>query len=197
MWWSLITRKNRRARELLESLKLMVVKIWRKINVLTVKKNRTLKNWLSKAKKRESKSESKIVMTVGNDSDSFDYSFSITPIVCYSEKSEWIIDTSATYHVCPKREWVASFEKLDRGLLTFGEGHTFHIEGISIVRIKLFDRMIRELKDIRYVPQLKKNLISVETLKAQGLRGTLGEGVLKMSSDSLIVLKGIRRNNLY
>jgi len=81
--------------------------------------------------------------------------------------------------------------------LTFGEGHTFHIEGISIVRIKLFDRMIRELKDIRYVPQLKKNLISVETLKAQGLRGTLGEGVLKMSSDSLIVLKGIRRNNLY
>jgi len=29
------------------------------------------------------------------------------------------------------------------------------------------------------------------------LKGTLGEGVLKMSSGSLIVLKGIRGNNMY
>ena len=54
------------------------------------------------------------------------------------------------------------------------------------VHIKLFDGMIRELKDVRYVPQLKKNLISVGTLEA-----------LKMSSGSLVVLKGLRRNNLY
>jgi len=51
--------------------------------------------------------------------------------------------------------------------------------------------MIRELKDVRYVPQLQKNLISVGTLKAQGLRGTLREGVLKRSRGSLVVLKGI------
>ena len=55
--------------------------------------------------------------------------------------------------------------------------------------------MIRELKDVRYVPQLKKNLISVGVLKTQSLRGTLGEGILKMSSDSLVVLKDIRNNN--
>ena len=44
---------------------------------------------------------------------------------------------------------------------------------------------------------MKKNLISVGALEAQGLRGTLGEGILKMSSDSLVVLKGIRRNLYY
>ena len=44
---------------------------------------------------------------------------------------------------------------------------------------------------------MKKNLISVGTLELEGLKGTLGEGVLKMSSSSLIVLKGIRRNNMY
>jgi len=42
-----------------------------------------------------------------------------------------------------------------------------------------------------YVPQLKKNLISVGALEAKGLRGTLGEGILKMFSGSLVVLKGI------
>ena len=57
--------------------------------------------------------------------------------------------------------------------------------------------MIRELKDMRYVPQLQKNLISVGALEAHGLRGILGEGVLKMSSGSLVVLNGIRCNNLY
>ena len=55
------------------------------------------------------------------------------------------------------------------------------IEGRGIVRIKLFDGIIRELKDVMYVLQLRKNLTSVGALKVQGLRGTLREGVLKMS----------------
>ena len=81
--------------------------------------------------------------------------------------------------------------------MSFDNIHTFRLKGY-LQFIKLFDRMIRELKDVRYVPQLQKNLISVETLKAcTGLRGTLGERVLKMSSASLVVLKGIRRNIMY
>jgi len=74
----------------------------------------------------------------------------------------------ATYHVCPKREWFASFEKLDGDLVTFGDRHTCHIERISTVRFKLSDEMIRELKDVRYVSQLNKNLISVRPLEKQG-----------------------------
>jgi len=44
---------------------------------------------------------------------------------------------------------------------------------------------------------MTKNIISVEVLEAESLRETLGECVLKMSSDSLVVLKGTRRNNVY
>jgi len=50
--------------------------------------------------------------------------------------------------------------------------------------------MVRELKDVRYVPQLNKNLISVGALEAQGLRGTLGESILKMFSGSSVFSKG-------
>ena len=42
-----------------------------------------------------------------------------------------------------------------------------------------------------------ENLISDGALEAEGLRGTLGEGVLMMSTGSLVVLKSIRRNNVY
>ena len=41
----------------------------------------------------------------GSDSDSSVFSFSITtPTVGYSDNSEWILDTGATYHVCPNRD---------------------------------------------------------------------------------------------
>ena len=57
--------------------------------------------------------------------------------------------------------------------------------------------MVKELQEVRYFPHLNKNLISVGALEMQGLRGTLREGILKMFNSSLIVLKDIRRNNLY
>ena len=81
--------------------------------------------------------------------------------------------------------------------MSFRNGHTCQIEGIDTIHIKLSDGMIRELKDVRYVPQLNKNLISVRALEAQVLRGTLGGSVLKMFRFSLIVLKGIKSKNLY
>ena len=71
------------------------------------------------------------------------------------------------------------------------------MKGMGAIHIKLSNEMVRELKDVRYVSQLKKNLISVKALEAQCLRETLREGVLNMSNGSLVVLKGIRRNNLY
>jgi len=57
--------------------------------------------------------------------------------------------------------------------------------------------MVKELQEVRYFPHSNKNLITVGALEMQGLRGTLREGILKMFNSSLIVLKDIRRNNLY
>jgi len=54
-----------------------------------------------------------------------------------------------------------------------------------------------ERKEVRYIPSMTKNIILVGALEVQGLRGTLGEGVLKMSRGSLVILKSIRCNNLY
>ena len=50
---------------------------------------------------------------------------------------------------------------------------------------------------MRYIPSMMNNIISIGALKVKSLRETLGEGVFKISSGSLVVLKGIRRNNVY
>jgi len=71
------------------------------------------------------------------------------------------------------------------------------MEGISTVIVKMFDGMVRELKDVRYVSQLKMILISIGALKALSLEVSIRDGVLKMVKGLMVVLKGVRRNNLY
>ena len=67
----------------------------------------------------------------GSDSDSTIFSFSVTtPIVGYSGDSEWLLDTGATYHMCPNREWFSSFEKLDGCSIVMGDDRPCNIEGM-------------------------------------------------------------------
>ena len=53
------------------------------------------------------------------------------------------------------------------------------------------------MKEVRYVPQLKRNLISVGALKTLGLEVSKRDIVLKMTKGSMVVLKAVRQNNLY
>ena len=69
-------------------------------------------------------------------------------------------------------------------------------KGICTIIIMMFNGMVRQLKDVRYVPQLKKNLISIGVLEAQSLKRILEDGILKMFKGSMVVLKGIGWNNL-
>ena len=79
------------------------------------------------------------------------------------------MDTGATYHVCPNRAWFSNFEKLNECYTVMGDDHPCNIEGIGTVRIKMEGRIVRELKEVRYVPQLKRNLFFVGALEALGL----------------------------
>jgi len=90
-------------------------------------------------------------------------------LLLVTQNSEWILDTGATYHVCPNRDWFSSFEKLDGSFTIMGDDHPCNVEEMGTFRIKMDDGIVRELKEVRYVPQLKKNLISVGTLKILGL----------------------------
>ena len=52
------------------------------------------------------------------------------------------------------------------------------MEEIGTVQIRMFDGMVRELKEVKYVPQVKKNIISVGALEALGHAVSVRYGVL-------------------
>ena len=93
--------------------------------------------------------------------------------------------------MCPKRDWFSNFEKLEGCSIVMGDDRPYHMEGIGTILVNMFDGMVRKLKDVMYVLQLKRNLISLGVLEALGLEVSIGDGVLKMVKGSMVILKGI------
>ena len=71
------------------------------------------------------------------------------------------------------------------------------MEGVGTIPIRMFDGMVWELTGVRYVPQMKRNLISLGTLEASGMMISVRDGDLRMIRGSMVVMKGVHRDNLY
>ena len=61
--------------------------------------------------------------------------------------------------------------------------------GIWLIKIRMHDGIVRTLSNIRYVPDLKKILISLGTLDSNVYKFSAEGGVLRVSKHSLLVLK--------
>ena len=68
------------------------------------------------------------------------------------------------------------------------------IASIGIVKIKMFDGVVRTLSDVSHVPNLKRNLISLNTLDAKGYKYTGECGIVKVSKGALVIMKGHKRS---
>ena len=71
-----------------------------------------------------------------------------------------------------------------------GNDHVCRTEGIGTVKLKLHDGVVRTLMEIRYIPDLKKNLISLGSLDSNGCKIVLESGMLKVTSGVLVLMKG-------
>jgi len=71
------------------------------------------------------------------------------------------------------------------------------VAGIGTVQIKTNDGVVRTLTNVRYIPDLKRNLISLVTLESLGCKYSAEGGVLKVSKGSLVLLKANQIGSLY
>nr|GEV36617.1 retrovirus-related Pol polyprotein from transposon TNT 1-94 [Tanacetum cinerariifolium] len=93
----------------------------------------------------------------------------------------WLLDSACSHHITPHREWFSNFEEHDEVVYTADE--------TSLTTHDI---------DVRYSPKLKKNLISVGTLESKEFEVRAKDGVRKIISDVLVVMKGMRKiNNTY
>ena len=71
------------------------------------------------------------------------------------------------------------------------------VTSIGSVRLKTSDGIIRELDNVRHIPELKRNLISLSMLDKAWCSIRLESGSLKVIKGSLVLMKGEMHHGLY
>ena len=79
-----------------------------------------------------------------------------------------------------------------------GNDASCRVIGMGNIKVKMFDSVIRMWCDVRHVPDLRKDLISLGTLDSNGFSYKYANGVMKLSKGVLTVMKGQKlAGNIY
>lgn len=109
---------------------------------------------------------------------------------------EWIFDSSCTFHISPNKEWFLNFQELGGEVVYMGNGNSCNILGIGSIHLKNQDGSTKVLTYVRYVSDVKKNLIPLGLLESKGFTVSMQAAELKVISGTLVEMKGIRKNSL-
>nr|GEW11025.1 retrovirus-related Pol polyprotein from transposon TNT 1-94 [Tanacetum cinerariifolium] len=116
-----------------------------------------------------------------------------------TEKSrdELIVDAGCTFYMIPHRSLFTTYESFNGGNVYMGNNSICPIIRLGNIQVKMYDGVVRTITGVRHVPDLKKNLISLSTLEANGCKYS-GEGrVMKIFKGALVLMKAILSGGLY
>ncbi|GJT02787.1 retrovirus-related pol polyprotein from transposon TNT 1-94 [Tanacetum coccineum] len=106
-----------------------------------------------------------------------------------------IMDSGASFHATYCKEELERF-KLRSGKVRLADDKTLDIAGVGDVVLKTSFGTSWTLKDVRYIPSLKKRLISVGQLDEEGYHVGFGDQQWKVTKGSLVVAHGNKRVSL-
>ncbi|KAI3799571.1 hypothetical protein L1987_34870 [Smallanthus sonchifolius] len=95
-----------------------------------------------------------------------------------SEESSPLLINQGENNTDPQANFTISHEKSVSDLL-LGDDRPCLIKGIGSVSLKLLNGSTIDLNDVRYIPELKRNLISLGTLEKGGCKVSMGNGRIK------------------
>uniref|UniRef100_A0A803LCG4 CCHC-type domain-containing protein n=1 Tax=Chenopodium quinoa TaxID=63459 RepID=A0A803LCG4_CHEQI len=90
-------------------------------------------------------------------------------LICSLESKEesWVLDSGASFHATSNKNFFEKYVHRNLGQVYLGDDQPCDIVGQGNVKIKL-NGSAWELKDVKHVPDLRKNLISVGQLAREG-----------------------------
>jgi hypothetical protein len=115
----------------------------------------------------------------------------------HADRDVWLIDSGASYHMTPHREWFFEYEKYDGGDVFLGDDSTAKIMGRGRVKLLLKDGRIRTLPGVLHIPKLARSLISVSKLDDAGVDTIFGKNTCKMVRGAMVLMRGVRCGTLY
>ncbi|GJW12156.1 retrovirus-related pol polyprotein from transposon TNT 1-94 [Tanacetum coccineum] len=119
-------------------------------------------------------------------------------LVCWVENTveDRIMDSGASFHVTYCKQELERF-KLRSSKVCLAYDMTLDIAGVRDVVLKTYFGTILTLNDVRYIPGLKRRLISVGQLDEEGYHVGFGDQQWKDTKGSLVVARGNKGGSLY
>ena len=113
----------------------------------------------------------------------------------YNDK--WIIDSGATNHACYSLQWFKQSSPLSKGQrsLKLGNGEYVSVMAVGLVEL-CFNNKTLCLSDCLFVPDFKRNLVSVSCLVEHGLTVQFNSSV-SIKSNNAFICSGLLINGLY
>lgn len=112
-------------------------------------------------------------------------------------KDIWIPDSSCTFHMTPHKQWLEDFTPCERGSVLLGDNKAYTILGSGNVKIKMHSGQVKLITEVKHVPDLKRNLLSIGMLDKKGYVISANDGNMKVCHGSMIVMRGKRMNVIY
>ena len=75
----------------------------------------------------------------------------------------WILDSGCSFHMCPERKYFDTYRACDASTVMMGNGSASRVVGIGIVKMKMFDGVVRILANAKHVPMLRRWLTFSES----------------------------------
>eukprot|EP00253_Pinus_taeda_P004912 PITA_04912 len=121
----------------------------------------------------------------------------VLPVNLSNHDQHWLLDSGASNHMCIHREWFKTYKSINDGVVYMGNDVTCNIVGIGSIQLQMVDGTTKILTDVRHVPELRKNLISLGALDTYGYKIVIQGGVMKIYKGILLVMKAKKVGNLF
>ena len=93
----------------------------------------------------------------------------------------WLVDSGASKHMTGFKEHLTTLlAKESSQKVKLGDDYQYPIKGVGEASYKLESRALLKMKDVLYVPGLKKNLLSISGLEKKGFRVAFMDGQVLM-----------------
>ena len=104
------------------------------------------------------------------------------------DHESWLIESGASFHFTPHREWFCEYEKCDGDDVFLGDDKKARIVEHGKVELKLQGGRIRTLPGVLHIPALARNLISVSKMDDAGVKTVFDKDTCKMVRGALVLM---------
>ncbi|XP_057975465.1 uncharacterized protein LOC131162877 [Malania oleifera] len=108
----------------------------------------------------------------------------------------WVLDSKSSIHVCFKKEFFHSFKKV-RSMVSLCDGSSYHVRGIGYVKLKTPIGAVRILDGVNFLPNMRRNLISLSRLDSKGCQISLAGGTMEVTRRDSMIFIGKESHRLY